>query len=137
MIRTQSCLATTMIGAATLLAVTAGPGAKGGVVAMATVQVAPPRPAFATCKACHSVTRGGTNGVGPNLFGIFGAPAAAKPGYAYSPAMKGSKIRWERAKLDAYLADPRAVVPGTRMTVPGIPDPAKRNEIIGFLEKLK
>jgi cytochrome c len=120
-----------------LLAATAGQSAKGEVAAIAAAQAVTPPPAFATCKACHSVTRGGANGVGPNLFGTVGAPAAAKPGFAYSPAMKSSKIRWARARLDAYLADPKAVVPGTRMAIPGIKDAAKRNEIISYLEKLK
>lgn len=101
------------------------------------VQAAPPLPAFAQCKACHSVNKTGASGVGPNLFGTVGAPAGAKPGYAYSPAMKMSKIRWDRAKLDAYLANPKGVVPGTKMAIPGVTDAEKRKQIIDYLATLK
>lgn len=94
-------------------------------------------PAFATCKGCHSVADGGAHGIGPNLFGVVGANAGSKAGFAYSSAMKAAKIRWARAKLDAYLADPKAVVPGTRMMIPGIADPAKRSDVIAYLETLK
>jgi len=98
---------------------------------------ADPPPSFAQCRACHSVAKGGANGVGPNLFGSFGAAAGARPGYAYSPAMKASRIKWDRATLDAYLASPRTVVPGTRMAIPGVKDPAARTAIVDYLAGLK
>lgn len=105
-------------------------------VARAPQTVQPP-PAFAQCRACHSVVKNSPSGVGPNLFGVSGAPAAAKPGYAYSPAMKASKIRWDRARMDAYLANPKGLVPGTKMMSPPVRDAARRKEIIDYLEKLK
>ncbi len=98
-------------------------------------QAVQPPPAFAQCRGCHTVVRGGRSGVGPNLFGVSGAPAAAKPDYAYSSAMRASRLRWDRATLDAYLADPRAVVPGTRMTIP-VRNAAQRREIIDYLARL-
>jgi cytochrome c len=106
-----------------MLAVTATP---------ALAQTATP-PAFAACKACHTVDKGGRNGIGPNLNGVVGRPAASVPGFNYSNAMKASKLRWDEATLDQYLAAPTKKVPGTRMPI-GMADPAKRAAIIAFLK---
>ena len=61
------------------------------VASPARAQAATP-PAVAQCKACHTMDKGGKNGVGPNLFGVVDRPAAARPGFAYSPAMKAANI---------------------------------------------
>ncbi|PKP94061.1 MAG: cytochrome C [Alphaproteobacteria bacterium HGW-Alphaproteobacteria-16] len=104
--------------------------------AAAPVQAAPP-PAFAQCRACHSVVKDGPSGAGPNLFGVGGAVAGSKPGYAYSPALKASNIRWDRAKLDAYIHNPRGLVPGTKMMAPPVTDAARRKAIVDYLVALK
>ena len=138
MTRIHTFRITTIIGASMLLAVSVGHGASSPPAAEPVVQAPAAAPAaFASCRACHSVAKGAANGVGPNLSGIVGSLAGAKPGYVYSPAMKGSKIRWAPGKLDAYLADPKAVVPGTKMTIPGVKDSTKRAEIIAYLATLK
>jgi len=118
-----------------------GPSLAGMVVSLTWVpaggMAATTPPAFAACKVCHAVSSDARPGMGPNLAGVAGAPAGDRPGYAYSPAMKASKIRWTRANLDAFIADPRAVVPGTRMAFPGIADAARRKAIIDYLVTLK
>lgn len=96
-----------------------------------------PPPAFAMCKTCHTVESGGRSTIGPNLHGVVGSAAAGKAGYAYSPAMKKSQLRWTRDTLDAYLTDPRGTVPGTKMVMAGIKDAARRKAIIDYLESLK
>jgi len=100
----------------------------------AMAQTAPP--AFNACRACHSVDKGGKNGIGPNLNGVAGRQAASAPGFNYSPALKGTKLRWDDQSLETFLAAPAKKVPGTRMPI-GTPDPAKRAAIITYLKSLK
>ncbi len=92
---------------------------------------------FRRCVACHTVEKGGANGIGPNLHGIVGAPVAAKPDFSYSGAMKAKGGVWDEAALDAYLKAPMKDVPGTRMAFAGVIDPADRKALILFLEEQK
>ena len=91
--------------------------------------------AFAQCATCHS-TDPGRNGVGPSLAGTFGAQAAHEPTYAYSDAMRGSGLTWDAATLDAYIADPRRLVPGTKMSFAGVRSAEDRAAIVAYLEGL-
>lgn len=93
-------------------------------------------PSFAQCAACHAV-KPGQNRLGPSLHRISGAKKAAVPGFNYSPALKAQKGVWTDAELDAYLLNPRARVPGTRMVFAGIADAAKRAKVIAYLKALK
>jgi cytochrome c len=97
---------------------------------------APARPAaFAMCASCHSVSPG-RHGAGPSLAGIWGKKAASAPGYAYSPALKGSGIVWDAQTLDRWLQGPMQMVPGTRMVV-GLPNPEARQTVIAYIQQLK
>lgn len=97
-------------------------------------QTAPP--AFNACRACHGVQKDAKSGLGPNLNGVAGRPAAALPGFTYSAALKASKLRWDDQTLNDFLAAPMKKVPGTRMPI-ATPDPAKRTAIITYLKSLK
>lgn len=101
----------------------------------ATVADAKPA-AFAQCAACHAVEPG-KHGVGPSLAGVYGTKSGEIAGYAFSDAMKNANLTWDDKTLDAYLANPMKVVPGTKMTYAGLADPAQRKAIIDYMKTLK
>lgn len=92
---------------------------------------------FAKCAACHKVEKDAPNGIGPNLHGIFGKAVASVEGFAYSPAMKAKGGNWDEASLDAYLENPRKIVPGTKMAFAGISDAEERKALIDWLKEQK
>ena len=91
--------------------------------------------AYQECLACHATGKG-VNGVGPSLAGIVGSKAADVPGFQFSGPMKRSGIVWTIENLDKYIADPQAVVPGTRMPYSGMPEARQRAELIQYLVTL-
>jgi cytochrome c len=91
--------------------------------------------AYAVCKACHRVGEGARNTVGPALNGIVGQPAAAVEGFNYSEALERAGLTWDEATLAEYLKNPKAKVPGTKMTFAGVKDDAKVADIIAYLKQ--
>ena len=85
------------------------------------------------CIACHTLRPGEDPMLGPNLGGILGAPAAAKPGFEYSPALAASGLIWTPPALDAWLTDPARFVPGTSMVFAGYASATDRRDLIAYL----
>lgn len=88
------------------------------------------------CGLCHS-PRAGEVLTAPSLAGVIGRKAGAAPGYRASSALKAWGKRWEAPLLDAYIASPATVVPGTKMSYSGLPDPTKRADIVAYLSTLR
>jgi cytochrome c len=89
---------------------------------------------FAICKSCHSVTSGGGNMTGPNLFGVFGRKSGTAPGFTYSDGMKSLGVIWDADKISQWIANPRALVAGTKMTYIGMENPKDRIDVVAYLK---
>lgn len=94
-------------------------------------------PVFGVCAVCHKTDKGAPNGIGPNLWGIGNTKAGEVPGFAFSPAMKASKIKWTRDKLIAFIQEPQKTVPGTRMPFAGLKNPTAAAQIADYILSLK
>ena len=91
---------------------------------------------FRACIACHTLGPNEGPRAGPTLHGIMGRPIASAEGYAYSPALKGLGIVWNRetiAKL--FEVGPAAYTPGTKMPEQTISADAEREALVDFLDK--
>ncbi|MEP0189927.1 MAG: cytochrome c family protein [Erythrobacter sp.] len=91
---------------------------------------------FAQCSSCHS-DQPGDHRTGPSLAGILGTPSGSVEGFSYSPASLESEVAWTEENLDAFLANPRDIIPQTRMVFPGIADPQTRADIVAYLATLE
>jgi cytochrome c len=89
---------------------------------------------FAACKSCHTVARGAGAAYGPNLWGVFGRKSGASPGFAYSKDLTRLSVTWTPETLDAWIANPRAIVPRTRMAYAGLENPQDRINVIAYLK---
>ena len=88
---------------------------------------------YARCSGCHVLT--GSTFAGPALTGVYGRKAGSAPGFHYSKALTDSGITWDDTNLDAFLAAPSKVVPGTNM-FSQVPDAQDRADVIAYLKTL-
>ena len=94
---------------------------------------------YQECKRCHQAGRGARHRIGPHLNDVFGRRAASLAKFRYSPAMKkagAGGLVWTEATLDAFVANPRKLVPRSRMSYAGMPAAGDRADLLAWLRTL-
>jgi glucose/arabinose dehydrogenase/cytochrome c2 len=88
------------------------------------------------CAICHSAEPGDNGGAqGPSLIGVFNRPAASTA-FAYTNALKASRLTWNAATLNRFLAAPGDVVPGGSMVL-AVPENKDRADLVAYFESVK
>lgn len=109
--------------------------ASAGIVAAQDIDETAKRGAAAyhLCAACHSL-QPGVHLSGPSLANMWGRQAGTLSGFTrYTDALKKSEIVWDEITLNAWVADPQVMVPGTTMTFRGIENGKTREDLVAFL----
>ena len=91
------------------------------------------------CVSCHTFDQGGGAKTGPNLWNIVGAPFGRTADFNYSGVIKdaGAAGRvWDFDELAAYLENPKAHLPGNRMSFAGLRRPKDRAAALIYLRSL-
>lgn len=104
--------------------------------AMAAGDVAKGKKLAKKCVACHTMNEGGKNKLGPNLYGILGNKAGLVKGYKYSKAMKSSNLVWDDATFTDFMAKPKKVISGTKMSFRGFKKATQRADLLAYFKTL-
>jgi cytochrome c len=87
------------------------------------------------CGTCHATALAEPIRQGPQLSKIVGRRAGSVEGFHYSAGFAKAGFVWDEAKLDAWITDPQAMIPGTVMAYRQ-PKPEVRSAIIAYLREL-
>ena len=90
---------------------------------------------FKKCAACHSITEGGANKIGPALWGALGRPAGSVPGYKYSKAMAAHGKNWSFEEMNGFLTKPKDWIKGTKMSFAGLKKAEDRAAVILYMNE--
>ena len=87
------------------------------------------------CATCHTSNVSDPPRQGPTLFNIVGRGAGKVDGFRYSAGFADAKFKWDEQKLDEWLVNPQAMIPGAIMPYKQ-PKPELRMAIVGYLKEL-
>lgn len=89
------------------------------------------------CQSCHSFAPSGNDGLGPNLSGVVGRRVASRPGYGYSDALRRVGGSWTPERLRAFVANPEAFAPGSRMVTMTRYTDQQLDDLIAYLRTVR
>jgi len=87
------------------------------------------------CATCHTNNLTDPVRQGPSLFGVFGRRAGSVDGFHYSAGFAQADFPWDEAKLDAWMTNPQAIIPGSVMAYRQS-KPEVRAAIVSYLKEL-
>lgn len=67
------------------------------------------------CSTCHTTNLSDAPRQGPPLVQVIGRQAGKVEGFRYSPGLAQAGFTWDEGRLDAWLTNPQAVIPGAIM----------------------
>ena len=109
---------------------------EGNIMALfASASAAEGAKVFKKCAACHSITEGGANKIGPALWGVLGRPTASVPGYKYSKAMAAHGKNWSFEEMNGFLIKPKNWIKGTKMSFAGLKNAKDRAAVILYMNE--
>ena len=90
---------------------------------------------FKKCAACHSITKGGGNKIGPALWGVIGRKAGSISDYKYSKAMAARGKNWSFEEMNNFLIKPKDWIKGTKMAFAGLKNEKDRAAVILYMNE--
>ena len=90
---------------------------------------------FKKCAACHSISKGGANKIGPALWGVIGRKAGSIKDYKYSKALVAHGKVWSFEERNGFLIKPKEWVKGTKMSFAGLKDAKQRAAVILYMNE--
>ena len=90
---------------------------------------------FKKCAACHSISKGGANKIGPALWGVIGRKAGSIKDYKYSKALVAYGKVWSFDEMNGFLIKPKEWVKGTKMSFAGLKDAKQRAAVILYMNE--
>ena len=95
---------------------------------------------FKKCKSCHQVGDGAQNKTGPQLNAIFGRTIGGVEGFRYSKvfqAQADAGAVWTEEEMAAFLAGPKKLFKGTKMSFNGLKKDDDIAEVIEYLKSFQ
>jgi len=102
---------------------------------LASASVADGEKIFKKCVACHSITKGGGNKIGPALWGVLGRQAGSASDYKYSKAMATHGKPWSFEEINGFLIKPKDWIKGTKMSFVGLKSEKDRAAVILYMNE--
>ena len=102
---------------------------------LASASVADGEKIFKKCVACHSITKGGRNKIGPALWGVLGRKAGSVSDYKYSKAMAAHGKSWSFKEMNGFLIKPKDWIKGTKMSFVGLKSEKDRAAVILYMNE--
>ena len=108
----------------------------GDIMAMfASTSAAEGAKVFKKCAACHSINEGGSNKIGPALWGVLGRSVGSVPDYKYSKAMAAYGKNWSFEEMNGFLIKPKDWIKGTKMSFAGLKKTEDRAAVILYMNE--